>query len=99
MAQLSAGGFFACGLTGGQGNGSGAAVCWGQGDVGTLAQSNWASSAEPVVANGGKLFTQLSAGGYHVCGVETGTSQVMACMLWPSEMAKYGGAAADFPVL
>ena len=65
---------YACGLVA-----SGAAWCWGWGDLGNLGDGVSASHSSPysgsiaVPVVGGLYFSSLTAGQGHTCGVEAGT--------------------------
>ena len=66
FASLSAGGFHTCGLTT-----SGAAYCWGIGQL-DLGQGNSANDSVPGVVSGGLTFSSVSAGGGgRTCGLTT----------------------------
>lgn len=54
---------------------TGAAYCWGDNSTGQLGRPG-ASSSTPVAVAGGYVFTTLSAGSYHTCGIEPGTGAV-----------------------
>ena len=76
--QLVAGAWHTCGL-----DQSGAAWCWGADNLGQLGAAAASTdsvcgnaplpcSKVPVAVDGGHVFTSLSAGGAHTCGVTTG---------------------------
>ncbi|HEX7918339.1 MAG TPA: hypothetical protein VF454_03000, partial [Gemmatimonadales bacterium] len=67
---------------------SGAAYCWGSNSAGQLGRAG-ASSATPVAVAGGFVFSTLSAGAEHTCGLELGTGAV-GC--WG---ANYAGQLGD----
>lgn len=54
---------------------NGAAYCWGKNDQGQLGRPG-ADSPAPVPVAGGYVFTTLSAGVDHTCGLELGTGAV-----------------------
>jgi alpha-tubulin suppressor-like RCC1 family protein len=62
--SLSAGGFHTCGLTP-----SGAAYCWGRGDLGQLGNGSYTDSSEPAAVVGGLSYQSISAGYLHTCGL------------------------------
>jgi PKD repeat protein len=67
LSQVSVGGYHACGLTA-----AGAAWCWGRnqfGQVGDGTSSTTAHRLRPVPVTGGHLFSRISAGLEHSCGV------------------------------
>lgn len=68
--------------------GTGAAYCWGDNTYGQLGRPGGTSST-PVAVAGGLVFTTLSAGGFHTCGVMQGTGAI-AC--WG---ANYTGQLGD----
>lgn len=74
FASLAVGGDFACALTA-----AGAAYCWGGNEYGQLGDGTDASAfseiggfgrAAPVAVLGGKTFTSLYVGGFHVCALD-----------------------------
>ena len=67
---------------------SGAAYCWGSNSAGQLGRPG-AASASPVAVAGGYVFSTLSAGAEHTCGLELGTGAV-GC--WG---ANYAGQLGD----
>ena len=65
LSQISVGGYFACGLTA-----AGAAWCWGQNQFGQVGDgASGTPRLRPVPVTGGHLFSQISAGFEHACGV------------------------------
>lgn len=67
-ATVTAGGIHTCGLTA-----SGQAYCWGYGGEGQLGNGALATlSTTPVPVVGDHVFTRLSAGGLHTCGLTPG---------------------------
>ena len=67
FTQISAGHTHTCGVTN-----SGAAYCWGENDAGKLGTGEGpgsANRASPAAVLGGIVFEQISAGGWHTCGV------------------------------
>ncbi|HEX9497416.1 MAG TPA: hypothetical protein VF926_03300, partial [Mycobacterium sp.] len=77
FAALTVGGGFACALTA-----TGSAYCWGDNQYGELgdgtdgqvfSEIGGFGRASPVaVLGGGRAFTAIHAGGYHVCGLDAG---------------------------
>jgi len=63
FAGISAGEFHTCGV-----RPSGAAYCWGGGELG---DGDSTGSATPVAVSGGLAFAVVSAGTGHTCGVTT----------------------------
>ena len=68
--RVAVGGDHACALLS-----SGAAYCWGDNSYGQLGRTG-GSSTTPVAVSGGFVFSSLSAGQYHTCGIEAGTGAV-----------------------
>ena len=76
---------------------AGAAYCWGRnssGQLGNGAIANWPSmgSATPVAVTGGFVFSSLSAGRNHVCGVVSGG----AAWCWGANYYGQLGSSASF---
>ena len=69
LSTLTMGDSVACGLAAG-----GAAYCWGDQTYGEIGNGITAegTSTTPVAAGGGHSFTEISAGGAHVCGIAEG---------------------------
>jgi alpha-tubulin suppressor-like RCC1 family protein len=68
FTSITGGYQFACGLTA-----TGAAYCWGKNDWGQLgATTPDVLSSTPVAVTGGRTFTSLTAGTYHMCGIVPG---------------------------
>jgi len=66
FAQVSAGGYFACGVTT-----AGAAYCWGYNGDGELGNGTTTNGPTPVAVTGGLTFATVSAGESSACGVTT----------------------------
>jgi Regulator of chromosome condensation (RCC1) repeat len=68
FTSVTIAGYAACGLTA-----QGAAYCWGR-DVGygTLGTGVPGDAPSPAPVAGGHVFSQISGGSYHVCGIEAG---------------------------
>src|SRR5438552_8343828 len=66
FAAVSAGGYFACGVTT-----AGAAYCWGFNGDGELGTGTTTTSPTPVAVTGGLTFATVSAGQSSACGVTT----------------------------
>lgn len=69
FTRLTAGGTHTCGLTG-----AGAAYCWGHNNAGQLGDNSTTNSFNdrqdaPVAVAGGLVFSALSAGPLHTCGI------------------------------
>ena len=77
FGSLVAGYMHTCGIE----TGTARAWCWGGNPFGGLGVgtsgngSSTANQVEPVAVTGGKTFASLSAGHFHTCGVEQGTSK------------------------
>ena len=73
MKQVTTGAFHACALSD-----AGAAYCWGRNIIGQLGNgtydANDGAHATPMPVAGGKVFSSLSAGYVHTCGVVTSGS-------------------------
>ena len=69
FAAIALGAAHACGLTG-----SGEAYCWGENNsYGQIGDGTTINRLEPVaVHSGGVLFTSITAGGAHTCGLTSG---------------------------
>jgi hypothetical protein len=69
LAAVTVGDSVACGLTP-----AGAAYCWGDQTYGQIGNGISApgTSTLPVAVGGGHVFTQISAGGTHACGITGG---------------------------
>jgi hypothetical protein len=68
FTELSAGGFFTCGLVSG-----GDAYCWGYNGYGELGDSSSGTiRPTPVRVRGGTTFQALATGLFHACGLEAG---------------------------
>ena len=80
FAAVSAGGYFACGVTT-----AGAAYCWGFNGDGELGTGTTTTSPTPVAVTGGLTFATVSAGQSSACGVTTAGAAY--CWGW----AAYGG--------
>jgi alpha-tubulin suppressor-like RCC1 family protein len=64
---ISAGRAHSCGLTT-----SGRAYCWGENSFGQIGVGNWGGNyLTPVAVQNSPVFTRISAGGYHTCGLAT----------------------------
>jgi alpha-tubulin suppressor-like RCC1 family protein len=89
FAAVSAGHYFACGITIG-----GAAYCWGSnwgGQLGMGSSDGNAIMTTPVAVSGAVTFASLSAGWNHVCGIATdGTAYC-----WGYGYGGLGHAATD----
>ncbi len=68
FTQVSMGLNFACGIKGDR-----TAWCWGTDADGQLGNGAATTGTQhnPVVVNGGSVWTQISAGGSHACGIQT----------------------------
>ena len=65
LRAVSVGAFHACGLAA-----SGAAFCWGLNNYGQLGTGSKSNSPESAVqVQGGIVFSSVSAGGWHTCGL------------------------------
>lgn len=69
--QISAGGTFTCGVAAG-GAAGGQAFCWGSNQQGQLGQGLLTFSEPIPVSISTPLFTTVSAGGVHACGLAVG---------------------------
>ena len=76
FTALTVGLNFACAL-----NAAGSAICWGDNQYGQLGDGTDAQAfsevggfgrASPVPVLGGQVFTQIRAGGFHVCALDAG---------------------------
>lgn len=87
---VEAGGSHSCGLAIG-----GVAYCWGRGGNGQLGDGRTASSADPVrVGDQGHVFTSITLGQHHTCGVATDGRAY--CWGW-NRWGQLGvGSTADF---
>jgi alpha-tubulin suppressor-like RCC1 family protein len=50
------------------------AWCWGYGDTGAIGDNGAFHRNQPVLVAGGLTFSQLSAGYYHTCGLQSGAA-------------------------
>lgn len=68
FVQVSAGDFFACGL-----KPDGSAWCWGNDDDGALGNGAvlTADQGNPTLVDGGGVWTQITTGWLHACGIQT----------------------------
>jgi alpha-tubulin suppressor-like RCC1 family protein len=67
FAQVDAGTYHTCGVT----TAARHAYCWGYNLYGQLGDGTTAQRLTPVVVRGGRQFRQVSAAGFHTCGVTT----------------------------
>jgi len=66
FATVSAGSYYACGVTA-----AGAAYCWGDNTSGQLGDGTTSVRETPVAVSGGLTFATVSAGWFSTCGVTT----------------------------
>ena len=68
FTQLTAGGYHTCGI-----DTAGAAYCWGRDFYGQVGDGDDGQADEftPLAVADNHTFTQLTAGGYHTCGIDT----------------------------
>lgn len=93
FVEISAGNYHNCGRTA-----AGEVWCWGYGMLGGLGQGSYLVSATPlkVVAPAGTVFTSITAGGGHTCGLAD--SGLLYC--WGSNFAgQVGTGFVGDPVL
>jgi len=72
---------FGCGIAG-SGSSGGPAYCWGNNNVGQLGSGSPSNSTTPAAVSGGLVFTSLSTGASHACGIAAGG--VVYCWGWNS---------------
>jgi len=74
ISSIAPGDFFTCAIA------AGGTYCWGYGGDGELGDSGAVGSiyidSVPGLVSGGLTFTQISAGGSHVCGITTGANNL-----------------------
>jgi alpha-tubulin suppressor-like RCC1 family protein len=70
FVQLAVGNLFTCGVTT-----DNEAYCWGKNEFGQLGNATSLGSntpnPTPLLVEGSHAFTQVAAGGYHTCGIDT----------------------------
>jgi alpha-tubulin suppressor-like RCC1 family protein len=99
LTQISAGADNACALDRG-----GAAYCWGYNDLGSLGDGSTSDSTVPVAVDtsgalAGQTLTQVAAGDYDVCAVDSGGAPYCWGENTGGELGDDSTASSDVPVL
>jgi alpha-tubulin suppressor-like RCC1 family protein len=99
LTQISAGADNACALDSG-----GAGYCWGYNDLGSLGDGSTSDSTVPVAVDtsgvlAGQTLTQVSAGDYDVCAVDSGGAPYCWGENTGGELGDGSTVSSDVPVL
>jgi hypothetical protein len=92
FTEVSAGWQHSCGIT------DSGAWCWGDGEFGRLGNGSGAGSGapQPVTQSGSGVFTRVSAGFFHSCGITSGGAWCWG-LGWAGQLGDGGTGGSDVP--